>query len=141
MEITETLHQLVLTMDRALDRQGLDQLTLEEAQVLLNLVDRFNQEAICYQTIQQLSNHVTPSLETQYLIAAGCRLSSDLTEEVLMRLVDHHDCHQTRLDQLCQELRTEMRQRHTAHRLIQQAQQVRQQLTHASEQSGLGVIL
>ena len=132
MHTTETLHALLRQMDRALqNRARLEKLSLTQAQTLLETVQQF--VAACEQ--------LPDTTEARFLQAAGCRLSSDLSEQVLTRVLDLQAERETSINQLCKALQQEMKDRYLAQTLVQQVQSARQNLHLTGERVGLGVVL
>lgn len=132
--------QTLQDFDRTLQSGCLAHLSLEEAAHILDQVELFHLEARCYQELVEMGE-LPASAETEYLIAAGCRLASDLSEKVMLRIVDVLDSRQHSLDFLYQELRKKLRDKHQASCLLQKAQEIRQLTHETGETCGLGMVL
>ncbi len=125
----------VKEFDQCLNKNYLKTLSLEEAQLLLAKIESFN---LIAETCQ---NDPSISIETEYLITVGCRLSADLSEKITMRLVDLMQVHENDITVLTSKLRKEMQQRFQASMLLNKAQSIRSQTNDMAENFGLGVIL
>ncbi len=125
----------VKEFDRCLNKTYLETLSIEESQLLLGKIETFNLMA------EECRNAGGVSVEEEYLITVGCRLSSDLSEEITMRLVDLLQSHEYEVSLLSIKLRKQMQQRFQASMLLTKAQEVRSQTNDMGETYGLGVII
>ncbi|MBX2859732.1 MAG: hypothetical protein KTR14_00735 [Vampirovibrio sp.] len=132
---TLNLHQCVQEFDRCLGRDYLASLSLDEAQLLLGKIDTFHEAALALKEDPELSS------EQDYLIAVGCRLTADLAESILMRVVDILGQREQELDVLHAKLRKRLKERHQASMLLNQARQSRNLIHQVGQSAGLGVVL
>ncbi len=121
--------------DRCLNRTYLDTLSLDEARLLLSRIETFNAVAENSRRMNALR------LEDEYMVAAGCRLASDLSEKVMMRLVDLLQERDEEVALLSSRLRQKMQERYEAQALLNRAQTTRGATNRLGETNGLGVIL
>lgn len=128
------LKQTVLDFDQALDKRRLANLTLDEASALLVRIDAFHERVADLEESAQ-------SRELKTIIAAGCRLTADLSENVMMRVIDILQDKQHSIDFLNQELRHKLRAQHKGNQLVQKAQKLRTLNNRIGEAVGLGLIL
>jgi hypothetical protein len=146
---TDVLKNLVCAMERAMDRRRLARMTLAEAEGILDTIEQFNlmashtDHALPVKGMTPIDARASGRIDSELecLLAAGYRLCSDLSEHVLMRLVDIYQDRQHSIDFMNAELRRKIRERASANMLIQQAQQVRNHLSHTSQAQGLGVLI
>ena len=136
---TTSLNDRLLTAIRDFDRYmkngGVERVSLEEAAYILDQIERFNFETEHYRASEK------PRPETERLIAAGCRLATDLSAKVMGRMMDMLEESDQSLNALNRQLRDAMRQRCLSTTILQKAQQARHGTSRAAESAGLGVIL
>lgn len=137
--ILDRLKRDVLAFDRALDKRHLAKLSLDEASGLLERVDDFQSRVSRLQ--ESSAADFGLSRDTQLLIAAGCRVSADLSEQVLSRIIDILQDKQHSIDFLHQELRHKIRGQHQANQLVTRVQRQRAFNSRLGEAVGLGMIL
>ncbi len=130
-----SFHACVKEFDRYLNKTYLETLSLDEAQLLLGRIELFDIMAQQAKALEPLSD------DEAYLITVGCRLSSDLSDTITMRLVDLLQQHEGEISLLSSKLRKQMQKRFQASVLLNQAQSVRSQVNDMGETYGLGVIL
>lgn len=118
--------------DRYMKNGYLDRVTLEEASYILDQIARFN--------LESGHNH-RHQPHTGRLVAAGCRLASDLSAKIMDRMMDVLEESDQSLQAINGQVRTIMRNRYLSTTMLQKAQQVRQATSHAAESTGLGMIL
>jgi hypothetical protein len=123
------LHQSIRRFDRALRKPALQRLSLESAAQNLEEMTRF-------------FLHADTAAEDEIsLVAAGCRLSSDLSEAMISRLQDAMLAHDAAIAALSRQLGERLKAREQASRLLCKAQALREQTQTTAEAAGLGVIL
>lgn len=76
-----------------------------------------------------------------YLASVGCRLSTDLTEALMIRLADQLQEQDAAIEQLSSQLKALLARRHQTARLLNQAQDIRRRNVEAGECLGLGLLL
>lgn len=121
------LHQTVFAVDRALDRHVVRALPLEGLRLALDDMDRFRLQA----DRRQLEG------QDHKLVAAGCRLSNDLNEAVIERLVDAVQHQDAAIAQLSRQLAQRLKDRDQALRLLNKAQRLKQQMMTTANEAGL----
>ena len=121
--------------DRCLTRPFLNELSLDDARFLLARIESFNHVAKAVQETQVLSK------SDEYMIAVGCRLSSDLSEAIQDRLVDLVHARESDIVEMSVKLREQMRERFLANSLLTKASDIRTQTAVLGEKMGLGVVL
>jgi len=112
------------------------QMTLEEANYVLDQIALFNREAEHYRAEARI-----PNRDTERLIAAGCRLSADLSGKIMGRMMDVLENSDEGLRAINLQMRDHIRNRHLSTTLLHKAQAVRNETHRNAESSGLGVIL
>lgn len=142
----DAIAQSITAIDQALDKRRLATLSLSEAQTLLGQIEQFHSqlrqmEVDASDWTRNEAEQSAVFRSRQTLIAAGCRACADLSEQVLMRMVEMLQDKQHSLDFLNQELRKKIREQHQARTLVLKAQQLRSENNEISEQAGLGLIL
>ncbi len=123
------MHQTLRNLDRALRRPVLEALGLQGIACMLRELRLFHQQA---ENARQGDNH---------LVAAGCRLSLDLNEALIAKLVDTVQSQEQAITLLSQQLKVRLEERDRATRLLHQAQNIRHQTAQSAESAGLGCIL
>jgi hypothetical protein len=142
------LYQAVKLFDRCLKKEYLARLSLEEAALLLLKIERFQSMVAKHFPLPDEAQfppgwglNPPPAYHTEYLMVVGCRLCSDLTEQIMLRLVDVLQSRENEADQIYIQLRNNMRDRQLASGLIQKSQRIRNLTIDNAESIGLGVIL
>jgi hypothetical protein len=123
-------------LDEALSRRAPKQLALAQADSLLLQVEQFFQQAWQHQK----SDAELPG-EARMLLVAGCRLSSDLNETVLGRLIDQAQSQDAEIAQLSGQLARQLMARAQTGQLLKKAQRLKQHTVETAETAGLGVII
>jgi hypothetical protein len=132
------LYESVRNLDRALACPlRRNALAPSQARQLLAQVEAF------YQTAQQQqeSERMPETAEAKALLAAGCRLSSDLNETVLLQLVEQVQEQDTQIAALSRALAQQLFARAQTRQLLKHAHRLRQCGVKTAESAGLGVIL
>lgn len=130
------LSGMVRDFDRYLRNDSLiEKMSLEEAAYVLDQIALFNVE----------SDHCRVLSETQprymRIVAAGCRLSSDLVSKITSRMMDMLEASDVGINRVQKEMGEHIRTRHLSTSLLHKAHGVRNDTQRAAEASGLGVIL
>src|SRR5437868_1888044 len=100
----ESLYRQVQEFDGYLQKPYLKTLTLEDAARILKKMEAFHHQA------DGLRQQPQYSLENDYLIAVGCRLTADLLEQILMRVMDIYQAGDHTLTRLYQQFQGQIRQ-------------------------------
>lgn len=137
---TNPLVEAVRNLDRSLSYpdklRSKKKLELFHAQHLLQQVEQFFEQAQKQQTQNEVE---TPEFKT--LLAAGCRLSSDLNENVLTRLVDQAQNQDEQILTLSRQLVRQLIARAQTGQLLRKAQTLKQHTVDTAETAGLGIII
>lgn len=128
------LAESIRHLDKALSRPIKKELAPTQADTLLQQVEKFY-----HQALQQ--DQGSENVELKKLLAAGCRLSTDLNETVLTQLVDQAQSQDAHIAQLSQTLAQQIMARAKTGQLLKKAQQLKQHGVHTADIVGLGVIL
>lgn len=132
------LRRTIRTFDRLLERKLLAQLSLDALRTVLSEMTRFHRQV----RFMPVGNPSPDSLdERSFLVAAGCRLSSDLNEAVIDRLLTTVEQHDAQITELSRLLAERLQARNEATRLLKEARDLRLQTAETGEQAGLGMIL
>jgi hypothetical protein len=134
----ETRHPLaesIRRLDRALSHPIQESLAPNQADTLLQQVEKFYYDAWTQQSIAS-----SEDAELKKLLAAGCRLSTDLNETVLTRLVDQAQDQDAQIAQLSKILAHQIMMRAKTGQLLKKAQTLRQHGVETADTVGLGVI-
>lgn len=137
------LRHTIKTLDRWLDKNSINTMTLDEAHEVLRQIETF------YETVATLQNalpHTHPDLaktdlSLDYLITVGCRICADLNELVLLRIMDLSQAAEQDAQWLYAQLRDNLRTRHQSTQLLHHAQRIRTLTVNTTDTLGLGVIL
>lgn len=125
---SHSLYQSVRDFDRLLARPVLNALGLNGVRQALEVIERFYHQA---------PHHPQPDT----LLAAGCRLSCDLNQALVDKLVDNIQSQDAHIAELSSQLRQKLHERHQAAQLLKQAQALHQQTLNTAHIAGLGCIL
>ncbi|MEB3287463.1 MAG: hypothetical protein VKJ04_08165 [Vampirovibrionales bacterium] len=112
-------------------RRQLELLSLQEIQHLLDRLNKLQSEVV----------ELEASSAEKPLLAAIFRLSADLSEHLMARLMDSYNDKQHSIDFLQQELSRKLRDQNTTSRLLRQTQALRVQTQHYGETLALGHML
>jgi hypothetical protein len=132
------LAESIRHLDKALSRPIKQELAPTQAATLLQQVEKFYHQA--WQQ-QDQSTTLSENAELRMLLAAGCRLSTDLNETVLTQLVDQAQSQDAQIAQLSQTLAQQIMIRAKTGQLLKKAQQLKQHGVQTADIVGLGVIL
>ncbi len=165
------LYETVLAFDTYLQKQTLERLTLEDAALILMRIELFQQAVgetqgtyhgvdetktylpkypfgIQFDPMPCFSLNMQDDLDNpyrempqEYLMAVGCRLASDLNEQVLLRLVDLLDERDKDLNDLYKKVRHHVKERQLTAILLNRAQCNRELTLENGISLGLGAIL
>lgn len=163
------LYETVLAFDTYLQKQTLEHLTLEDAALILMRIELFQQAVAETQGIYTAADETETYLPKYpfgiqfdqmpcfsvkddlhdpyrempqaYLMAVGCRLASDLNEQVLLKLVDLMDARAQDLEALYKKVRHHVRERQLTAILLNRAQCNRELTLENGLSLGLGAIL
>lgn len=135
-----SFHDTLKEFDRYLNRTYLETLSLDEARLLLARIETFNALAKSHHRTSALHPE-RESVMDEYMVTAGCRLASDLSEKIMMRLVDLLQERDDEITLLSSRLRQKLQERYEASTLLSRAQTARANTNHLGETHGLGVIL
>lgn len=145
--MTTDLQQTIQDFDRYLRNDYLDQLSLDEVAYVLQKVETFNEEAKRHQQRVRLGisdgtrTDAQPRTDMDVLIAAGCRLCSDLVEKIFNRMMDQVQDSDQSIQTLQEKLRGNLQNRYESNQMMQKAMQVRKGTSRTAEDAGLGIIL
>ena len=140
-EAAEAFRSRVSGMIRDFDRYLrndflIARMTPEEAGYVLDQIALFNREAEHYRAEERI-----PNRDIERLIAAGCRLSADLSGKIMGRMMDVLENSDEGLRLINLQLRDHIRNKHLSTTLLHKAQAVRNETHRNAETAGLGVIL
>ncbi|MBY0404059.1 MAG: hypothetical protein K2X66_09185 [Cyanobacteria bacterium] len=145
------LYQTVKEFDRFLGKEYLRTLSLEEAALILKKIESFhviasqmgegNLDEIPLEGAN--AGEATPEKlsEIESLILVGCRLTTDLNEKILLRIMDIYQDKDHETEKLYRQLHQNLRDRTLSTGLLKKSQQIRNAAVETSQAIGLGVIL
>lgn len=159
----DDLYLTIKEFDRCLKKEYLATLTLEEAHLILGKIHLFQARVALempsisvngasfdrrLESARELGkdfgkdfNDPEADYHTEYLMVVGCRLCSDLNEQVLLRLMDLTQEQEQEAERLYTHIRKNVRDRHHLGQLLEKSQQIRNQTFDNAQSMGLGVIL
>lgn len=130
-----TLQETIQLMDSQLDRKALRQLCPVRANGLLSLIAHF------HDLVENYRQSIGDTPELTMMIATGCRLSSDLSDAVLNRLVDRLQQREADLSLSHRAIRHQLQDQAHVSKLLSQVQTLRSDTSSLGEEAGLGMIL
>jgi hypothetical protein len=137
------LRQTIKTLDRWLDKNSINTITLGEAHGVLRQIETFYETVATLQNTQPdaPSEVAETDLSLDYLTTVGCRICADLNELVLLRIMDLSQTAEHDAQWLYAQLRDNLRTRHQSAQLLHNAQRLRTLSVNTTDTLGLGVIL
>ena len=130
---SQQIYERVRHLDQSLTQRLRYSIGPEQAGTLLQQVEAFYHQA--WLEIPMMRE----SIDVKHLIAAGCRLSSDLNEKVLAQLIDQAQAKDEAIAQLSRALAEQLMARAQLGQLLKKSQTLKLYAVETSQTAGLGV--